>query len=163
MRPTILLLALLCCGCSTVSKAEALIGSLASKVDELGPAVTTAAATAKAASEGVAALRAKSEAAAEKALADLAAKGAPVDGSAGDLAKWTASNPVEAVGSGGALLTALAALAAGYRRKARALAVVVKGVEDAPPEAREATKAAIRGAGGDAVRDVIRAAKRSVT
>lgn len=164
---------LLCCGCSTVNKAEealtdakVLIGKVSSKVDQLAPAVTAAAETAKAAIAVAQETKAKVEKQADEAMNGLAEKGAPVDGTAGDLLKWAAANPVDAAQNGGWLATALVAILMGHKRKKAlaALATVVKGVEDASPDAQANVKAAIKDAGGSAsgVRELIREIKKEV-
>jgi outer membrane murein-binding lipoprotein Lpp len=164
MKWTILTLGLLCCGCATVNKAEELIGKVSAKVDQLGPAVTAATETAKAAVAVAQEAKAKAEAKADAALDTLAAKGAPVDGTAGELGSWLKDHPMEAVKDPALVATALTALLLGYKRKraADALRVVVKGVAEADPEAAAKVKAAIKGAGGDAVRDVISAVKKGI-
>lgn len=164
MKKTLTMLALLCCGCSTLNKAEELIGKVSDKVDKLGPKVEAAAAMAGSAIETAKAAKAQAEAKADEAMNTLAAKGAPVDGSAGDLLKWAAANPGDAAQNGGLLATALAALLLGYKRKKAmtALAAVVKGVEDTDDDVKDKVKASIKEAGGDAVRDVIRAVKKEV-
>lgn len=156
MKWTLLTLTLLFCGCAAVNKAEALIGKVSAQVDAIKPKVDLALATASEA-------KAKAEKTADEALATLAAKGAPVDGSASELVAWAAKNPVEAAGVPGALLTAIAALAVGYKRKKDALGVVAKGVEDAPDDAKALVKHAIAAAGGSdkTIRATIRAAKQS--
>lgn len=162
---TLLMLGLLCCGCATVNKAEELIGKVSAKVDQLGPAVTAATETAKAAVAVAQEAKAAVEAKADTALNTLADKGAPVDGSAGDLLSWVGKHPMEAAKDPALVATALTALMLGYKRRkaVQALAAVVKGVEDAPADAASAVKASIKEAGGDAVRDVIRAVKKEVT
>lgn len=165
MKPMkLLMLALLCCGCATVNKAEELIGKVSSKVDQLGPAVTAAAETAKTAIAVATEAKAKVEAKADTALNTLAERGAPVDGSAGDLMAWVAKHPIEAAKDPALVATALAALLMGYKRRkaVQALKAVVKGVEDAGDDAKAEVKAAIKDAGGDAARDMIRAIKKEV-
>jgi len=165
MKKTLTTLALLCCvSCTAVNKAEELIGKVSAQVDNLKPKVEAAAALANTAVETAKAAKAQAEAKADEALNGLAAKGAPVDGSAGDLLKWAAANPGDAAQNGGLLATALAALLLGYKRKKAmtALAAVVKGVEDSDDDVKEKVKASIKESGGDAVRDVIRAVKKEV-
>lgn len=87
----------------------------------------------------------------DKAAEELEAKGAPVDGSASDLLAWAASNPVTAAGSGGSLLTLLAALALGYKRAKKAVSVMARGIESIPdPAVSEIVKEAIAARGGKA-------------
>lgn len=167
MKSMILLsTALLCCACSTVNKAEELIGKVSSKVDQLAPAVTAAAETAKAAIAVAQETKAKVEKQADDALNTLAAKGAPVDGKAGDLLRWLGENPMEAAKDPALVATALAALLMGYKRRKAitALKAVVKGVEDASPDAQANVKAAIKDAGGSlaGVRETIREIKKEV-
>lgn len=158
--------ALLCCGCSTVNKAEELIGKVSAKVDQLGPAVTAATETAKAAVAMAQEAKAKVEAKADTALNTLGDKGAPVDGKASDLLAWLKDNPMEAAKDPALVATALVALLMGYKRRRAltALAAVVKGVEDASPDAQANVKAAIKDAGGSAsgVRELIREVKKEV-
>jgi hypothetical protein len=150
MKSMTLMLVLLTCGCSAISKTEALIGKVSEKADH---AITIA----KEAKAGA-------EAAADEAFAKLEAKGAPVDGSASDLGDWAIKNPLEAASVPGALLTALAALAVGYRRKKAALVAVVKGVEDASDDAKANVKAAVADAGGSdpTIRATIAAIKKTI-
>ena len=174
MKSMILLsTALLCCACSTVNKAEealsdakVLIGKVSSKVDQLAPAVTAAAETAKAAIAVAQETKAKVEAKADTALNTLGDKGAPVDGKAGDLLRWLGENSMEAAKDPALVATALAALLMGYKRRkaVAALKAVVKGVEDASPDAQANVKAAIKDAGGSlaGVRDTIREIKKEV-
>lgn len=174
MKSMILLsTALLCCACSTVNKAEeamsdakVLIGKVSSKVDQLAPAVTAAAETAKAAIAVAQETKAKVEKQADDALNTLAEKGAPVDGKAGDLLRWVGQNPLEAAKDPALVATALAALLMGYKRKKAitALKAVVKGVADTSEDAQAEVKANIADAGGNesGVRDLIRAIKKEV-
>jgi hypothetical protein len=149
-----------------VNKAEELIGKVSAKVDQLGPAVTAAAETAKAAVVVAQEAKAKAEATADKALDHFAAKGAPVDDGAGAFLAWAKDNPMEAAKEPALFATTLAALLMSYKRKkaVAALKAVVKGVEDASDGAKAEVKAAIKEAGGsaDGVRDVIRAVKKDV-
>lgn len=170
--------ALLCCVCSmascraveradeALSDAKVLIGKVSAKVDQLGPAVTAASETAKAAIAVAQETKAKLEAKADVALNTLAERGAPVDGTAGDLLKWVKDNPMQAAKDPALVATALAALLMGYKRRKAltALAAVVKGVEDASPDAQANVKAAIKDAGGSAsgVRELIREVKKEV-
>lgn len=165
MKKILTTLALLCCvSCTAVNKAEELIGKVSAQVDNLKPKVEAASAMANTAIETAKAAKAQAEAKADEAMNTLAAKGAPVDGSAGDLLKWAAQNPGDAAQNGGLLATALTALLLGYKRKKAmtALAAVVKGVEDTDDDVKDKVKASIKEAGGDAVRDVIRAVKKEV-
>lgn len=159
MRLTKLTLVLLCSGlslsCAVAGKAEELIGKVSAKVDQLSPVVTQAVDTAKSALAAAEQAKAQAQAAADKAFADLAVKGAPLD-SAASLAKWAVQNPVEAGGSGTALLTALAALAVGYKRKKEeadkkgdALAVVTQAVESLDANAKNTLKDLVKSNGGD--------------
>lgn len=167
MKKTLMMLALLCCAsCTAVNKAEELIGKVSAQVDNLKPKIEAASAMANTAIETAKAAKAQVEAKADNALNTLETKGAPVDGSAGDLLKWAAANPGDAAQNGGLLATALAALMLGYKRKKAmtALATVVKGVQDASPDAQANVKAAIKDAGGSesGVRELIRAVKKDV-
>lgn len=167
MKKTLTTLALLCCAsCTAVNKAEELIGKVSVQVDNLKPKIEAASAMANTAIETAKAAKAQAEAKADEAMNTLAAKGAPVDGSASDMLKWAAQNPMDAAQNGGLLATVMTAILLGYKRKKAkdALAVIVKGVEDASPDAQANVKAAIKEAGGSqaGVRDLIRQVKKEV-
>lgn len=167
MKKTLTTLALLCCvSCTAVNKAEELIGKVSAQVDNLKPKIEAASAMANTAIETAKAAKAQAEAKADEAMNTLAAKGAPVDGSAGDFMSWVAKNPLDAAKDPTLVATTLAAILLGYQRKKamKALATVVKGVQDASPDAQANVKAAIKDAGGSesGVRELIRAVKKDV-
>lgn len=165
MKKTLTTLALLCCvSCTAVNKAEELIGKVSAQVDNLKPKIEAASAMANTAIETAKAAKAQAEAKADEAMNTLAAKGAPVDGSAGDFLSWVGKNPLDAAKEPTLVATTLAAILLGYQRKKTkdALRAVVKGVEDSDDDVKDKVKASIKDAGGDAVRDVIRAVKKEV-
>lgn len=77
----------------------------------------------------------------DAAETELRAKGAPVE-DAGELWDWVKNNPVESLGSSGAVLTMLAALLTRYRRMKSALTASIDAAVALPPDAAAAFKAA---------------------
>lgn len=76
----------------------------------------------------------------DAAKADLAAKGAPVDGSPAELTKWATQNPGTALSSLGGFLLVLAASVAKYRTAKKAATALLDGKAALSPE--EAAKLA---------------------
>lgn len=148
-----MLLGLLCCvcsiGCRSLPSQEDLdrwklnvdkgLGAVAATVDTVKPIAESALAKVEALKLDV-----------DKATDELEAKGAPVEGSAGDLMKWAAQNPLTAAGSSGSLLTVLAGLMVGYRRKRKALEIVVNAIEGQPEAVAAPVKEAVAATGGKA-------------
>jgi hypothetical protein len=113
------------------------LGAVAATVDAVKPVAEAALAKVEALKADV-----------DKATDELEAKGAPVDGSAGDLMKWAAQNPLTALGSSGSLATVLAGLVVGYRRKKKALEIVVNAIEGQPEAVAAPVKEAVAATGG---------------
>lgn len=130
-------------------------------------AVDKAQEMAEKAMEKAEAVQAAVDAKIEASFQELEAKGAPT-GSSTELWDWVKSNPLEASGSLTAILTAFAALAAGYKRKDKklattqeALGTVARAVEDLPEDTKREVKNQVAQAGGDQpeIRATIRQAK----
>lgn len=120
-----------CCGCSMATKAEALIAKVDSKVD----------AVAKTVESGIATGRAYADEKVAKATAELAAKGAPVDGTVDQMTAWVKDNP-------GGAASSMMALAIWYvstklKRIRAALSATTKTVEAQSPEIQAAIKTGV--------------------
>jgi len=118
---------------------------LMEKIDRLTDDISVVAGRVKTVSDKLPEMKAEMDKKLDAARAELAAKGAPVDGTPQDLVKWGAQNPGSALGSIGAFLAVLAAAIAKYRTSktaTRALTASVDAVESMDPASAAAFKAA---------------------
>ena len=111
------------------------------KANRTAEDVQVVAARVKAVSDALPVMKEKLDAKLDQARADLAAKGAPVEGTPAELAEWAKQNPGTAFSSLGGFLMVLAAAAARYRTAKKAAIVAVDAVEALPPDAKKAFKA----------------------
>lgn len=124
--------ALLCCGCSSLPN-TAQMETWKAQTDK---ALAAAANMADKAEKGAAA----AIAAVESAKVEMAAKGAPVDGSPAELTEWAKQNPLAAIGSPLAFLLTLGAAFARYRTVKKGLTAAVDAAEALPPDAAKLFK-----------------------
>ncbi len=136
--PLLLLIALILPSCALKEKAGATLDDLAVVASRARAATDAAAKVPAQIAEAKAAMDAKLDA----AKVDLAAKGAPVDGSPAELTKWAGQNPGTALSSLGGFLMVLAASVARYRTAKKAATAAVDAVESLPPEAAAQFKTA---------------------
>lgn len=107
--------------CASYEKVEKALGTVATRIDQADKKITE--------------LSAAFEAKAEAAKAELAAKGAPVEGTVADIWEWAKQNPLKAAGSPTALILFILSLILKGRVKDAALKATVDAVEGLSPTA----------------------------
>lgn len=129
-------------GCGTLSEWKA---EVSKDIAALSHGVENGQAIARAAVAKAEEIKAVVDAKLDKARDDLAAKGAPVNGTPAELTEWAKQNPLTAAGSPLAFLMVLGAAYAKYRTAKRALTASVDGAEavmEKHPDAAETFKTA---------------------
>jgi len=111
------------------------------KANRTAEDVQVVAARVKAVSDALPAMKEKLDAKLDAARAELAAKGAPVEGTPAELTEWAKQNPGTAFSSLGGFLMVLAASFAKYRTAKKTATVAVDAASELSPEAAKEFKA----------------------